>query len=422
MNSLDIKLKTTEKNKDTSIVNKKANIIYLTRNGLLEPLGQSQVMSYLRGLSDHYSITLITYEKPKDLLNNRLMYQAHTECSKHGIRWLPQRFTSTPKFIAPVLSIFKMTWLIKKEFGKHEIKLIHARSYLPAVVALIINRFKGIPFIFDMRALWPEELIAAGKIGRGSLMHRAIELAEKYILARSAAVVSLTNSAVNYLKKKYLYELKNKHIIVIPTCADLKRFMPSIRKFNKTKVHGCIGTILSGWFRTDLLSLWIKVAALHDSNSRFEILTLDDPKKVRNVLDPNNKLVDRLNIFSVHSEEIPIAIRDHDISIMFFTEGLSKLGSMPTRLAEALGSGIPVVVNKGVGDLDDIIKKNNIGIIVEGDSEKHIKEAFEKLQLLLQDPELPNRCLSIAETIFSLDKGTMAYHKVYRQILDRHSI
>ena len=90
-------------------------------------------------------------------------------------------------------------------------------------------------------------------------------------------------------------------------------------KFNKTKVHGCIGTILSGWFRTDLLSLWIKVAALHDSNSRFEILTLDDPKKVRNVLDPNNKLVDRLNIFSVHSEEIPIAIRDHDISIMFFT-------------------------------------------------------------------------------------------------------
>jgi len=421
MNSSDIKLKTNEKNIDISIVNKKANITYLTRNGLLEPLGQSQVMSYLRGLSNHYRITLITYEKSKDLLNTKLMDQAHIECSKHSIRWLPQRFTPTPKFIAPVLSIFKMIWLIKKESEKHEIKLIHARSYLPAFVALIINRFMGIPFIFDMRALWPEELIAAGKIGRGSLMHRVIELAEKYILARSAAVVSLTNAAVNYLKKKYLSELKNKHITVIPTCVDLKRFTPSNRKFNKINVHGCIGTILSGWFRTDLLSRWIKIAASRDGNSHFEILTFDNPIKVRNIIDPNNKLIDRLNIFSVHSEEIPSTIRDHDISIMFFTEGLSKLGSMPTRLAEALGSGIPVIVNKGVGDLDDIIKKNNIGIIVDGDSEKHMEEAFEKLQILLQDPELPNRCLNIAETVFSLDKGTMAYHKVYKEILDRKS-
>ena len=41
------------------------NATYLTRNGLLEPLGQSQVMAYLRGLSNKHSI-IITYEKPKD--------------------------------------------------------------------------------------------------------------------------------------------------------------------------------------------------------------------------------------------------------------------------------------------------------------------------------------------------------------------
>jgi len=40
--------------------------LYLTRNGLLEPLGQSQVMAYLRGLSRDYKITLITYEKDEE--------------------------------------------------------------------------------------------------------------------------------------------------------------------------------------------------------------------------------------------------------------------------------------------------------------------------------------------------------------------
>ena len=40
--------------------------LFLTRNGLLEPLGQSQVFAYLRGLSRDYEISLVTYEKDED--------------------------------------------------------------------------------------------------------------------------------------------------------------------------------------------------------------------------------------------------------------------------------------------------------------------------------------------------------------------
>ena len=37
-------------------------ILYLSRTGMLEPLGQSQVLSYLKGLSRSYRITLVSYE------------------------------------------------------------------------------------------------------------------------------------------------------------------------------------------------------------------------------------------------------------------------------------------------------------------------------------------------------------------------
>ena len=43
-----------------------ANTLYLTRNGLLEPLGQSQVFAYLRGLAPEHDVTLITREKLED--------------------------------------------------------------------------------------------------------------------------------------------------------------------------------------------------------------------------------------------------------------------------------------------------------------------------------------------------------------------
>ena len=45
-------------------------VLYITRNELLEPLGQSQVMPYLRGLSSYYKISLITFEKEHDINNS----------------------------------------------------------------------------------------------------------------------------------------------------------------------------------------------------------------------------------------------------------------------------------------------------------------------------------------------------------------
>jgi len=133
--------------------------LYLTRNGLLEPLGQSQVIAYLRGLSRNHKITLITYEKPEDWADSDRMADAWADCEAHGIRWLPQQFRQRPKIIAPALSMARMVWLVRREVRRGGIRLIHARSYIPAAVALTVSRMTRVPFLFDMRALWPEELI-----------------------------------------------------------------------------------------------------------------------------------------------------------------------------------------------------------------------------------------------------------------------
>ena len=80
--------------------------------------------------------------------------------------------------------------------------------YIPAFVALIINRLKGTPFIFDMRALWPEELITAQRMKRDSILHRVIKILEKLILKKSSAVISLTNAAVNHIESMYSVNIK----------------------------------------------------------------------------------------------------------------------------------------------------------------------------------------------------------------------
>ena len=396
----------------------KLRVLYITRNGLLEPLGQSQVMNYLRGLSKDYKISLISYEKMEDFNNKILLSRGQADCNAYGIRWLPQLYRPYPRLIGLMFSMLRLIWIARREVTCQKICLIHARSYIPASIALAVNKLTAIPFVFDMRALWPEELITAGRINRGSFVHKVIIKIERACLQKSSAVVSLTNAAVNHLKSKYPTELKNKQIAVIPTCADLESFTPPVIKKKTHTTHGCVGTILSGWFLKDWLSSWINVVSLRDPKAHFEIITRDNTQNLRLIIDPLNMLADRLTIESKLYKDMPNIVRRHDISVMFFSQGLSKLGSAPTRLAEALGCGIPVVVNEGVGDVAEIVRKNNVGVIVEGISKEKMEKAFESLLTLMKDPKLNARCRSTSENLFSLKSGTESYRKIYNSIIN----
>jgi len=392
--------------------------LYLTRNGLLEPLGQSQVFAYLRGMAREHRVTVISYEKAEDWVDAARVAALHAECERLGIRWFPQRFVPQPKVIAPALSMIRMVWLVAREVRADGVRLIHARSYIPAAVALMVGRITGVPFIFDMRALWPEELITAGRLRRGSLLHQVMVTAERACLRRAGAVVSLTHAAVEYLERMYPAELKGKRLTVIPTCADLGRFVPAVQA-PAQRVIGCLGTVLSGWFRLDWLAAFLAVAARRDPALHFELTTRDDPARVRAAIGGDEDLQSRLSVAPCASDNVHEVLQGQMASVMFFSQGLGKLGSSPTRMAEILGCGLPVVANDGVGDVARIIRDYRVGVLVKGPSEDEMEAAWELLQALLADQELAARCRRAAEEVFSLEAGTAAYSALYGEVIEK---
>lgn len=391
-------------------------VLYITRNGMCEPLGQSQVLAYLRGLSQDYAFTLFSFEKPEDLADAAAMGRVREICAGHGIRWLPQRFRYSPRVLAPAWSMLQFFWLCLREVRQGNARLIHARSYIPAAVALLVNRLTGTPFIFDMRALWPEELITAGRLRRGSLMHRAMVWAERTCLRRAAGVVSLTHAAVDHLKAVYPHELAGQRMVVIPTCADLDRFVPGEQLSDGPRVYACLGTVLSGWFRLDWLAAFFQAAA-KDPQARFEIVTRDDAVQVRAALGFTPAMQARLSIFPMPPHRVHEAVQAQSVSVMFFTEGLSKLGSSPTRMGEVLGCGLPVVANAGVGDVARIITEYRVGVLVADAGEAAMTAALAELDALMQDPDLARRCRQAAQEVFSLEAGSAAYSALYQEIL-----
>src|SRR5687767_3015671 len=75
-------------------------ILYVSYDGALEPLGESQVVSYLERLSTDYAITLVSFEKSGDLVDGGRVDVLRRRLAATGIRWYPLRYHRWP----PVLS------------------------------------------------------------------------------------------------------------------------------------------------------------------------------------------------------------------------------------------------------------------------------------------------------------------------------
>lgn len=396
----------------------KKNILFITRNGLLEPLGQSQILSYLKPLSIEYSINIISFEKSRDIENKEHLNSIKKICIDNNIEWKPLTYRKTFRSLGVLVGLIELLFLALKICKIKEINGVHARSYYPAFVALAIYRLKKVPFIFDMRALWPEELVEAGRLKENSLSWKIIKNLEKKCLKNASAVVSLTYAAANYLDKVYPeFFLKDK-IVVIPTCTNLKRFKLKERELSSQKITiSCIGSMLSGWFEVNMLKEVIDYLLSNYENVSFELLSRDDKENLMLKIDPENKWQKRIHIESVLFKDMPVKLSNHDGSVFFFTPNISKLGSAPTRMAEILGTGIPVLTNAGVGDVDKIVVENKIGEILKSENKTDIKSACDNFMQLIIKKDISKHCRLASEELFSLDVGVKNYKTIYGKII-----
>jgi len=388
-------------------------ILYLSYTGMMEPLGRSQVLNYLGRLGDTYNFTLISFEKPEHLADKTAIAALESEIEAMGITWIPLTYHKRPRLLASAWDMARFARRARSCVKRENIALIHARGYIASFVALSVARTTKRPFIFDMRAFWPEELIAAGRLKRGSLTHRVIRRLERACLDQAAGIVSLTQAAVDHMEKT----IGPRHYKVIPTCADLGRFTETT-SYPSPPVIGCLGTVTSGWFKLDWLAGFFQAVARQIPEARFEVLTRNDPDTVRKALLGGALTTERIAVRAVAHDDVPAALNGQSASAMFFTSGIAKMASCPTRMGEILGTGRPVIANEGVGDVAAMIRAFNVGVVIEANNPEAMDSSAKDMVTLLSDPELPARCRQAAEEYFSLEAGADRYRQVYQTILN----
>jgi glycosyltransferase involved in cell wall biosynthesis len=123
-------------------------------------------------------------------------------------------------------------------------------------------------------------------------------------------------------------------------------------------------------------------------------------------------------IKKVLPEEIPAYLSAADVAISFIKACYSKQASSPTKIAEYLACGLPIISNSGVGDLDALIEGEKVGVILRGFSKADYLEALEKIKELRLQGNLGEHCRGVSSRYFDLSKiGGEGYRKVYRRLL-----
>lgn len=407
------------------------SVVYLSHDGMLEPLGGSQVLPYVLGLSElGFNMRVLSFEKPGDLKPPLRQVALGQELWKRGVEWRPLPYRSRPPLLAQARDVVRgareARRILASVPGPH---LIHARSYVAGMMALLVHQSTGVPYIFDMRGFWIDERVEAGFWRLGSPLVSLLRRIEADLLDQAAAVVVLTHRGRALLEERAAHFPAGR-VRVIPTCTDLERFHPpwssqhqaaALARRNELGVPAGPLLVYSGSLSTWYMGPETFLAArgfLKAGGGGFLVLTRE--------VDEARRLAEQLGvkavIRTVSHTEMPGWLRAADAGLALVRPSWAKGASAPTKMGEYLASGLAVAATAGVGDLEDQLRACPVGFTVDSrPSETTPDGVWEEVGTRLLTMALQTDRAQLARGValreYALDQGIAAYHRLYEDVL-----
>jgi glycosyltransferase involved in cell wall biosynthesis len=403
-----------------------ANVLYITYDGLTDPLGRSQVLPYLQGCAAKgHRITILSCEKPDRFVSGRATVEEL--CRKSGIDWHPLRYHKSPPVISTIYDARMLTRAAARLQKESRFDLVHCRGYISAIAGLTLKRRLGVPLLFDMRGFWPEEKTEGGAWNLGNPLYRAVyryfKGLESDLLRESDHIVILTRAGKRQLLSRPECKNQADRISVIPCCVDFDHFpiADALRSRARaklginpqTKVLGYLGSLGGNYMLHEMLEFF-RLFLDRNPDSLFLFVTMDDPGSIREAALRRGFDPERMIVRPARREEVPSIIAAADLGVAFKQPSFSALACSPTKLGEMLAMGIPVIANSGVGDVAAAVEQSGGGAIVHSLEETAYAAAIETAKNVAVRPE---KVRSAAATIFDLQTGVSAYDSIYAAII-----
>lgn len=249
---------------------------------------------------------------------------------------------------------FRATWIGLVQPG---VDLVYGSSphLLAALAAWIIAFAKRVPFVMEVRDLWPQVLVDMGGWNAGSLVVRLLTKIEEFLYARATAVVVLSEgSRVNLLGRGVAPE----KVHYVPNGADPDDFSPRASREELRERYGFtkFTAVYAGAHGpANGLDIALDTALTFDPGALDVVLVGGGVEKDRLIARAQREGISNVRFLDpVPKSEIADLLHAADIGLHILADvELFRTAVSPNKLFDYLAAGLPVVTNcpGSVGDL-----------------------------------------------------------------------
>jgi hypothetical protein len=405
---------------------KRQHILYLTFDGVLEPLGQSQVLRYLFGLCDRgFSYSLISLERERDLANTEAVSETEELLRSHAVEWV-----RLPYHIGGPRAVFQNICVMARSARslilRDGMSLVHARAHVPATIAWFLQLRCGTPYLFDSRGYWIDEKAAEGRWFSSPWAYAVAKWLERRVFQSAGAIVTLTGVMADDLRAGILQRKQQIPIVVIPTCADFDHFspdsgLPSIvpvevqMRLKDKLVIGMMGAVNASYCVREGLELFRMLKQLR-SNAHLLCVTLQGAQ-IRALINDAGISDDDCTITQSRYQDMPDWMRLMDWGLLLLNETFAKRGSMPTKLAEMLACGVRPIQYGCNREVTAKVCETGSGIVLADLSHSGLARGAEQISTTPLLPEAVSRARDEARSWCSIESGINKYESLLTQIL-----
>lgn len=381
-------------------------VLYICYDGILDNLGQTQVLPYIFGLNDKgFNFIIFSFER-HDRTKEEFKKQKQI-LKTRGIKWYHLNFYPKKynRFLRLILGPIKLNYIIRK----NKINFAHIRS-INAGTVYLLSLIK-LPFIYDMRCF-------AGQLGDYGLIKnkwilKIFLIFEKLLINKSKGIVVLDKSGADYLQK---YSKNKIPLQVIPTATNIKKFEKNKVDINKEEIKFVLLGGAQFPYLPERALDFIKFLSKNQVKCTLDIINQRHHEYIKKIVREVNFPEELLKVFSLNPNDIFNKLPHYDCGLVFIESGDWIRMSSPTKIGEYLAAGLHVVGLEGIEILERLsMETKSVDILP-----RYKDFDFNKISVIIRKIKSNNRkreSIAIAKKYYDLETAVSKYLKLYNNFL-----
>ena len=390
-----------------------AKALYFSYDGLLDPLGQSQIVPYVSAISAAgHSLTVVSYEKVERTREQIKLMELKLQ--KIGVNWVRLEFRSG-KFWA-IKRLISGVLLIKKLCSNIQPDFMHLRGFVPAVIFQLSR--STVPSLYDFRGFALGEWLDMGKVIQSSLLYRVLNQLDRKAVKSASGLVVLEESAKRLLKETY--DVPNVPLKVIRTCTDVKRYT-KWKNINNNENSTLRFVFLGGArfpYRPDLALMLIEKLIEHGVDCNIDFINQGDRVFIEKASGLTSISKEKIQILDCEHSEIPDILASYDCGIVMVETSHWRRVCSPTKMGEYLASGLPVISLEGIDAIDELSERTEcVTTFSREELLGHFQEdRAQKILSFIKSVGITQKCQILAKNEFDLEMAINLYVELYSEM------